>query len=64
VTLAERWNGISWTVQSTPNPAHGDPGSERHLNAVSCTSSGVCTAVGYYFDRPHDVDLPIAERYA
>jgi hypothetical protein len=42
-TLAERWNGTTWTVQHTPNP----PGQ---LLGVSCTSSTACTAVGSYVD--------------
>jgi hypothetical protein len=45
VTLAERWNGSTWSVQSTPNPA----GAARSvLVAVSCSSSTACTAVGDY----------------
>jgi hypothetical protein len=44
VTLAERWDGRTWTVQSTPNPS----GSQyfSFLAGVSCTSSTACTAVG------------------
>jgi hypothetical protein len=42
-TLAERSNGTSWSIQTTPNPA-GASGSQ--LNAVTCTSSTVCEAVG------------------
>ena len=42
-TLAERWNGASWAVQSTPNPS-GAQGSG--FSGVSCTSSTACTAVG------------------
>jgi len=42
-TLAERWNGASWAVQSTPNPS-GAQGSG--FSGVSCTSSAACTAVG------------------
>jgi hypothetical protein len=42
-TLAENWNGVAWTVQSTPNPI-GVPNDA--LNAVSCSSSSACTAVG------------------
>jgi hypothetical protein len=43
-TLAEAWNGTTWTIQSTPDPpgAGGDA-----LAGVSCTSSSACTAVGY-----------------
>ena len=45
VTLAERWNGSTWAVQPTPNPA----GAARSvLVAVSCSSPSACTAVGDY----------------
>jgi hypothetical protein len=40
-TLAERWTGKGWSIQSTPTPADG--GS---LTGVSCVSSMACTAVG------------------
>jgi hypothetical protein len=40
-TLAERWNGKSWAIQPTPNPA---PGSI--LGGVTCTSASFCLAVG------------------
>ena len=43
VTLAERWNGISWEIQSTPNPS----GSQFSiLTGTACTSPSECTAVG------------------
>jgi hypothetical protein len=42
-TLAERWNGSSWHVQATPDPAHATGSS---LNAVSCRSRRLCIAVG------------------
>jgi hypothetical protein len=45
LTLAERWNGTEWSIQSTPNPLEG---KEVHLKAVSCTSSSACIAVGKY----------------
>jgi hypothetical protein len=44
LTLAEAWNGATWTIQATPNP-HGG-GSE--LSAVSCTSATACMATGSY----------------
>jgi hypothetical protein len=44
-TLAQRWNGTKWAVQSTPNPL-GASGS--YLATVSCTSASACTAVGEY----------------
>jgi hypothetical protein len=44
-TLAEVWNGTSWSIQPTPD----QPGStESVLLGVSCTSASACTAVGYY----------------
>jgi hypothetical protein len=45
LTLAERWNGTSWTIVTTPNPSHTDNAT---LNALSCTSQTACTAVGSY----------------
>ena len=41
VTLAERWNGRSWSVQPTPTPA-----GEASLGDVSCASATACMAVG------------------
>jgi subtilisin family serine protease len=41
-TLAERWNGTSWSIQTTANPESG--GAE--LLGVSCDSASSCTAVG------------------
>src|SRR5215471_13436268 len=54
--LAERWNGSSWQIQSTPTPAGGG-----QLNAVSCTSRSACTAVGA---SPHGTPRKtLAERW-
>jgi hypothetical protein len=44
LTLAERWNGSSWRIQPTPDPA-GSPASR--LLAVACPAADTCTAVGY-----------------
>jgi hypothetical protein len=41
--LSEAWNGATWTIQKTPNPA----GSSDGLDGVSCTSAISCVAVGY-----------------
>lgn len=46
-SLAEIWNGTSWTLQSFPVPANS---SGAGLTAVSCTSPSFCEAVGSYFD--------------
>jgi hypothetical protein len=42
LTLAEVWNGTSWTVQSTPNPYSADD----TFSGVSCGAASACTAVG------------------
>ena len=47
-TLAEVWNGTSWSLQSTPNKADA---SNNVLNGVSCGAAGTCTAVGVTTDR-------------
>jgi len=44
-TLAENWNGTSWSIKETPNPTGAKQGQ---LLGVSCTSSNACTAVGEY----------------
>ena len=47
-TLAEAWNGTSWSIQQAPSPqgfAFGRAGS------VSCTSASACTAVVSSFYR-------------
>jgi hypothetical protein len=41
-TLAERWDGIAWTIVSTPNPV----GTQDVLSGVSCPAPGSCSAVG------------------
>ena len=43
-TLAEHWNGSHWSVQTTPNPSSTVPFHE--LNAIGCSSSHDCVAVG------------------
>jgi len=55
-TLAERWNGTTWSIQPTPNPVAGS-----YLSGVSCTSATACTAVGAYRNVPSLVTL--AERW-
>jgi hypothetical protein len=44
-TLAERWNGGRWTIESTPTPTGA---SSSGLSGVSCPSTTTCTAVGGY----------------
>jgi hypothetical protein len=60
VTLAERWNGRKWALQSTPNPS--DAGASP-LTGVSCSSATACTAVGPYIKRS-GAEPTLAERYS
>jgi hypothetical protein len=43
-TLVESWNGTSWSIQTSPNPAGS---TETHLKGVSCKEITTCMAVGY-----------------
>ena len=60
VPLAEGWNGTTWALQTTPNPA-GAIFSE--LNAVACLSATNCEAVGDY-QNSSGVTLTLAERWS
>jgi hypothetical protein len=59
VTLAERWNGSSWAIQSTPNPTGGQ---RNILWGISCPSTTACTAAGSY-DNSSGYAVPLAERW-
>jgi len=41
-TLAERWDGVTWRIVPSANPAGGGGG----FNTLSCASASACTAVG------------------
>ena len=41
--LAERWNGVRWSIQRTPRPAVASGGL---LESVSCASETSCSTVG------------------
>jgi hypothetical protein len=58
-SLAERWNGSEWTMQTTPTPSGG---KDPTFNGVSCLSSQACTAVGGYFNSS-SVSVGLAEKY-
>ncbi len=47
-TLAERWNGATWAVQRTSNPAGA---TASFLSGVSCISPRSCIAVGFFNDQ-------------
>jgi hypothetical protein len=50
VALAESWDGATWSIQSVPTPS-GAASSAFALDSVSCTSAGICAAVGW--DGPY-----------
>ena len=56
-TLAERWNGTSWMLQTSAEP--GEYGNS--FTAVSCSASTACTAVGYDYSQVGKT--PLAERW-
>jgi large repetitive protein len=57
LTLAEAWNGKTWTEESTP----GVSGSVAAVfTGISCPVAGSCTAVGWYTTRAK-VTLTLAE---
>ena len=58
ITLAEYWNGTSWSVRRTPNPIQLDD-----LKGVSCYSAHSCVAVGDYTDRGGDATVSLVERW-
>jgi hypothetical protein len=60
VPLAERWNGIRWTVQPSPSPAGA---SDSSLTAVSCASARACVAVGNYQASSSGAGTTLAERW-
>jgi hypothetical protein len=58
-TLAERWNGMRWSVQRTPTPG----GLEDWLWGISCPSTVACTAVGGFVTDSSNDTLPVVERW-
>jgi len=60
-TLAEHWNGTTWSPQPTPNPSGA---TSSVLSGVSCTSATTttCTAVGSYVNSS-GVQQTLAERW-
>ncbi|HXY42730.1 MAG TPA: hypothetical protein VEH29_00950, partial [Acidimicrobiales bacterium] len=60
MTVAEAWNGTSWKIQATANPA---PASNNFLSGVSCLAA-VCTAAGNYSPTGTSTTETLVERYA
>ncbi len=53
-TLVEQWDGTAWSIVASPNT---DATHNNVLNAVSCTSSTFCVAVGYSRNGANDQTL-------
>ena len=47
-TLAERWDGVSWTIVTTPNVGNGD----NAVNGLATTAANNVWAVGYSSSAP------------
>jgi hypothetical protein len=60
LTLAEHWDGTTWTIEPTPNP--NNP-VDAYLSGVSCTAPTSCTAVGYYQNQAN-MNVTLVERYS
>ena len=60
LTLAEAWNGSTWTVTPSPNPAKS---IVNNLSGVSCTTPTSCTAVGHY-ENQANMDVKLVEQYS
>jgi alpha-tubulin suppressor-like RCC1 family protein len=46
-TLIEHWNGKSWSIVPSPNPATGTPGDSDTLTSISGTGPGNLWAAGW-----------------
>ena len=57
-TLAERWDGSTWSLQGTPNVA-----AFNQLSGVSCPSENACIAVGNSLVDPDSNYKSLAERW-
>jgi hypothetical protein len=59
--LAERWNGVVWTLQSLPGGVGGG------LGEISCSASTACTAIGAITtglgSGSHTKSVPLVERW-
>ncbi len=59
-TLAEGWDGTSWTIQPTPAPTES---TYSTLDGISCPAATACLAVGYYYGSGTGGYVPLAESW-
>lgn len=58
-TLIEQWNGSSWSAVASDNTNNINNGStlqQNELDAIACTSSTNCWAVGFFFNNSTDFE--------
>lgn len=60
VPLAESWNGTTWTAKEPPSPSGA--GASTTLEAISCTATTTCVAVGR-FENSSEKMQPLAEQW-
>jgi hypothetical protein len=60
LSLADKWNGSSWVLQTTPNPS-GSVLAE--FSAISCPATTSCEAVGSYSTNAQSPGTVLAERW-
>ena len=58
-TLIEEWDGISWSIVSSPNV----PGVFQELRSVTCVSNTECWAVGWYRDNSLGLNHTLIEEW-
>jgi hypothetical protein len=61
-TLAERWNGQRWVIDSTPSPSTAG-GIASVLDGVACPAAATCLAVGGSYNASFTPVAAIAERW-
>ena len=59
-TLAEHWNGSTWTIQPTPDKTGA---SRSELQAISCAAASSCTATGDYYSATQNMIKVLAEHW-
>jgi hypothetical protein len=60
-TLAEHWDGTSWTIVTTPS--NTSTSQSDILQSVACTSASSCWAVGLDYDSNRNSTLTLIERW-
>ena len=62
--LAERFNGVRWAIEPTPNLGPCGGFDDATLNDVSCTAATACTAAGFDDPLESSFDLPLLEPWS